>query len=146
MYADVIVDMAAGQLDKVFQYDVPETMAQSVSIGSQVIVPFGAGNRKVRGFVIGFSEKTDYDPMKIKPLESVVDGELTAENQMIRIAYKMKQVYGSTMIQALKTVIPVRRQVQAVIRRYYRPKASKAQAPAVLASVLEDRRSRAKSR
>ena len=46
MYADVIVDMAAGQLDKVFQYDVPETMAQSVSIGSQVIVPFGAGNRK----------------------------------------------------------------------------------------------------
>ena len=50
------------------------------------------------------------------------------------------------MIQALKTVIPVRRQVQAVIRRYYRPKASKAQAPAVLSSVLEDRRSRAKSR
>lgn len=51
MIAQVIVDVAARQTDRVFDYLVPEGL--EISIGSRVIVPFG--NRKVQGFVVGFS-------------------------------------------------------------------------------------------
>lgn len=146
MYADIIVDIASGQLDKVFQYTVPEHLSETACIGSQVAVPFGKGNRTVKGFIIGFSENTDYDADKIKPVTEVIHNELTVENQMIRLAYQMKEMYGGTMIQAMKTVIPVREQVKAVVQKYYRPAADFQNAAKQLLPVIENRKSRAKAK
>lgn len=146
MYADIIVDIASGQLDRVFQYTVPEHLNETACIGSQVAVPFGKGNRTVKGFIIGFSEETDYDAEKIKSVTEVIHNELAVENQMIRLAYKMKEVYGGTMLQALKTVIPVREEVRAVVKKYYRPAAGLQEAERELAPVVENRKSRAKAK
>lgn len=59
-YADIIVDISLEALNRVFQYIVPEILESKVRVGSQVMVPFGSGNRIIKGFVIGFSEKPDY--------------------------------------------------------------------------------------
>ena len=50
MYADIIVDISHEQLDKTFQYRVPENLAQQIEAGVMVNVPFGMGNRLIRGY------------------------------------------------------------------------------------------------
>ena len=50
MYADVIVDISFEKLDRIFQYGIPEHLKQQIKIGSQVEIPFGNGNRKIKGY------------------------------------------------------------------------------------------------
>ena len=45
--------------------DSPE-LEGVLQVGMEVIVPFGKGNKETHGYVIGFSEKADYDLAKIK--------------------------------------------------------------------------------
>lgn len=59
-YADVIIDIAHEKVDKVFQYRIPQELAQAVYPGVQVLVPFGRGNRQKAGYVVELSEETDY--------------------------------------------------------------------------------------
>ncbi len=54
MIAQVIVDIAAKQTDRIFEYHIPDELG-GVEIGSRVFVPFGP--RKLQGFVVGLSEK-----------------------------------------------------------------------------------------
>ena len=112
MYANVIVDISLEKLDREFQYRVPEELARALQIGMQVVVPFGAGNRKMKGYVVGFSESTDYDESRIKDLDSIAQGGVSITSHLIQLAWWMKGRYGCTMNQALKTVIPVKKKVQ----------------------------------
>lgn len=48
MYADIIVDITHEKLDKVFQYSIPSELEGALSVGTEVIVPFGKGNRERR--------------------------------------------------------------------------------------------------
>jgi len=57
-YADVIIDIAHEKVDKVFQYRIPQELAQAVYPGVQVLVPFGRGNRQKAGYVVELSEET----------------------------------------------------------------------------------------
>ena len=109
MYADVIVDITHEKLDKIFQYRIPDTLKDRLCIGSEVIVPFGKGDRKIRGYVVGFSEKPDYAPEKIKPILEIDEKGMAIESRLVRLAAWMKEAYGGTMIQALKTVLPIKK-------------------------------------
>lgn len=115
LYADVIVDITAEALDRPFSYIVPEAMRENVVAGSQVMVPFG--NRLVRGYVIGFHDSCDYDPAKMKEISSVMTGEDTAEAHLIALAAWMSHYYGGVMAQSLRTVLPVKRRVNAALER-----------------------------
>ena len=64
MYAKVIVGLNQPEMDKLFDYRIPEGMA--VEIGVRVIVPFGSRNKKAEGYVISLSEKTEVPADKIK--------------------------------------------------------------------------------
>ena len=41
MIAEVILNSNAKDLDRTFDYEVPEEMKEKVSLGSRVLVPFG---------------------------------------------------------------------------------------------------------
>ena len=111
-YADVIVDITSEKLDRVFQYRVPDKMQDALEPGMVVEIPFGAGNRKIRGYVTAISGHTDYDPEKIKEIASIVTDGVGAESRLIGLAAWIRNRYGSTMIQALKVVLPVKRKVR----------------------------------
>ena len=49
MFADVIVDIQHEKLDKIFQYRIPGSMEGRLEPGMEVLVPFGKGNRQIRG-------------------------------------------------------------------------------------------------
>ena len=107
-YADIIVDITQEKLDRTFQYKVPENLKGKLTEGMPVEVPFGRGSRMVKGYVVGFSEKPEIDTDKIKEIHAVLERELGAETGRMMLAAWMRQQYGGTMIQAIKTVIPVK--------------------------------------
>ena len=113
IYADVIVDISHEKLDRSFQYRVPEEMEAEIQVGMVVSIPFGNGNRERKGYVIGLSEKPAFDLSRMKELHGICSSEETTEERLIALAAWMKNRYGSTMVQALKTVVPFREKVKA---------------------------------
>ena len=110
-YADIIIDISHEKVDRPFQYRIPETLKGAVYPGVKVCVPFGRGNQPRVGYVVELSEETEYPKDKIKEILSVDEKGMTADNLQIRIAYWLKRQYGSTMITALKTVLPVKQKM-----------------------------------
>ena len=67
MTAEVIVDIAHSEVDKIFEYRAID----GVFAGSRVKVPFGG--RVVDGFVMRLKEGSDFDSDKLKSILSAVD-------------------------------------------------------------------------
>ena len=116
-YADVIIDISHEKVDRDFQYRIPDELEQEIKPGVVVTVPFGKGNTLRKGYVIGVTEKAKYDTSRIKMIQSVSTDDETTESRLIALAAWMKETYGSTMIQALKTVLPVKDKVRAKEKR-----------------------------
>ncbi len=109
MYADIIIDITHEKLDKVFQYIIPEYLQGKLETGMEVIVPFGRGSRETRGYVVGFSEKAGYSEEKMKEILRTAEDGVAIEAKLVKLAAWMHKSYGGTMIQALKTVLPIKR-------------------------------------
>ncbi len=118
VYIDVIVDISVNSLDRIFQYRVPEELLDAVTVGCQVNVPFGSGNRRRQAYVIGVDTVLAYDASKIKDILGVTKAP-AATGQLIALADWMHERYGCTMAQALKTVLPVKKSVKEVKRTAY---------------------------
>lgn len=112
LFADIIVDISSEALDRDFQYRIPAQLQDQVTEGVVVKIPFGKGNRMIKGYVIQITDRAKYDLNKMKEIASVENCEETVESRLIQLAGWMKENYGSTMIQALKTVLPVKKQVK----------------------------------
>ena len=116
-YADVIIDISHEKVDRDFQYRIPDELEQEIKPGVVVTVPFGKGNTLRKGYVIGVTGKAKYDTARIKEIQGVSTDDETTESRLIALAAWMKETYGSTMIQALKTVLPVKDKVRAKEKR-----------------------------
>ena len=112
-YASVIIDISHESVDRIFQYRIPENLLEEVKVGSQVCVPFGSGNRSRKGYVVEITEKAAFDEARIKAVTDLVKGSVTADSRLLELAWWMKERYGSTMHQALKTALPVKKRVKA---------------------------------
>ena len=117
MYANIIIDISHESVDRVFQYRVPGELAGKIRAGSQVYIPFGAGNKTRKGYVVELTETPEFDEARIKDVAGIVKGSVTAQSQLIWLAWWMKERYGSTMNQALKTVLPVKEKIRPVQKR-----------------------------
>ena len=120
LYADVIVDISHEKLDRPFQYRVPERLQGKLETGMCVTVPFGNGNKTLKGYVVGMGEECKFDPSRTKDILQVVTGDVGVEDKMIALAAWIRRNYGSTMIQALKTVLPARHSVKRLEHRTIR--------------------------
>ena len=111
-YADIIIDISHEGVDRPFQYIIPEELETEVGVGSKVTVPFGQGNRRRTGYVVRITEEPSWDVDKLKYVTGVEEGYIAVESKLIRLAAWMRREYGSTMIAALKTVMPVKKKVR----------------------------------
>ena len=145
IYADIIVDISHEKLDRSFQYKVPKELEEEIQVGMVVTIPFGNGNHERKGYVIGLSDKPVFDIARMKELRGICSSEETTEERLIALAAWMKNRYGSTMVQALKTVFPVREKVKAKEKRYVVLNIEE-EAADKLASELERGRCKARAR
>lgn len=120
MYADIIIDITHEKLDKVFQYRIPSRLEGELSVGMEVLVPFGRGNRETKGYVIGVSQACSYDEAKVKEILSIPGNAMAIEGKLVALAAWMKEQYGGTMIQSLKTVLPIKQKENAKVKRRVR--------------------------
>lgn len=111
-YAGVIVDISLEKLDRVFDYRIPSRLEPVIHPGVPVWIPFGMGNRRIRGYVVSLSDTCDYEECKVKEILDICEGVIPAEGQLIELAAWIKMRYGGTMNQALKTVLPVKNKVR----------------------------------
>lgn len=116
-YADIIIDISHEKVDRPFQYRIPDRLRAQVTPGVRVHVPFGKGNHDRIGYVVDVSDKTDYPLNKIKEITCLDEKGTTVEGDLIQTAYWMKRHYGSTMITALKTVLPVKQKLKQLEKK-----------------------------
>jgi len=108
LYAELIVDISHEAVDKSFTYRIPEGMV--LHVGDPVLVPFGRGKRK--GYVLSIKETTDYPEEKIREIRSLLEKEFSVEEELLGLALWMSEEYGSSLVQCLKTVLPVKKKVR----------------------------------
>ena len=108
MYANIIIDISHEKLDRTFQYRIPEKLLDQIHPGTPVEIPFGRSNRKIRGYVVEVTEEPEFAPERIKPVSHVIREGIPIEGQLIALAAWMRENFGGTMNQALKTVLPVK--------------------------------------
>ena len=116
-YANICVDISHEKVDRPFQYKVPEALRGRLEPGMQVFIPFGRGNKQIKGFVLELTDVSEYPDELCKEISSVVEGGVTAEGRSVALAAWMRANYGSTLIAALKTVLPVKEQIGRVLQK-----------------------------
>lgn len=107
-YANIIIDISHEKVDRAFQYKIPKELDGKIETGMCVQIPFGAGNRLRNGYVIEVTDKAEFPDEKQKMVAGIVTSGMPVEADAIKLAAWMKENYGSTMIAALKTVLPVK--------------------------------------
>lgn len=135
LYADVIVDISLENLDKPYQYRIPEGFEERIKVGSAVMIPFGLGNRRIKGYVVGIGTEPKYDVTKIKCIREVPEKQVTAAQQLLEIAFWMKERYGCTANEAIKTVMPVKNKVREIKERTVRLAIERDKAKSILAGL-----------
>ena len=90
--------------DRLYSYLVPSELCGQVCAGVRVIVPFGRGNRRTEGFVLGLDCSAVDKPLK--PILSVLDGQPLLNEELLRLAKWMKARYFCTVYDALKAILP----------------------------------------
>ena len=132
LYADIIINISHEALDKVFAYKVPFSLIQDIRVGQQVVVPFGRSNKEQTGYVVNLSRTVNYDESKVKEIIRIETDHVGVEAKMIELAAWIRENYGSTMIQALKTVLPVQEKVARKARKYIELTIDAVHGPAML--------------
>lgn len=97
-----------------------------------VQIPFGRGNRLLTGYVIGIGSTPKIPAEKIKDIDSCIQAGSGSRTYDTACGVVKKQ-YGSTMNQALKTVLPVKEKVRQKEKKTVRLAVSKEKAAEYLA-------------
>lgn len=102
MIAEIIINSNAKDLDKTFDYEVPEEMIDKIKIGSRVFVPFGYRKKLEEGFVIGYKEKSLYETKPIKSFEE----NLFLNEEKLKLAKWIAKRYFCNLADSIKLMLP----------------------------------------
>ena len=102
MIAQVIINSNVKDLNKIFDYNVPNNMLGTICVGDRVQVPFGRGKKTEEGFIIGFKDTSEFN---VKDIIKIQDGiRLTKEN--IELAKLMARRYFCNISDCIKLMLP----------------------------------------
>lgn len=102
MYAEIIVDIASEQVDRVFTYRVPDTL--NIVPGMRVRVPFGP--REKEGYVIRLKDTADYDESKIKPILATLENYPALLPELMELAWEIRAKCHCPLCEALRLMLP----------------------------------------
>ena len=79
MIAEIILNSNVKQLNRTFDYKVPENMEDKIKIGSRVMVPFANMKKLEDGFVVNLKEVSEFT---VKEISAIDNEELLDENKI----------------------------------------------------------------
>ncbi|MCC8067180.1 MAG: primosomal protein N', partial [Clostridiales bacterium] len=118
LYADIIIDISHSKLDQTFQYRIPPELENTLEPGDVVELPFGRGERLKKGYVLRITPNPACPEEKIKMIVRRVTEIGNAESKLTTLALWMRDYYGSTTVQALRTVLPFRSKASEKKKKY----------------------------
>ncbi|MFY9346049.1 MAG: primosomal protein N' [Planctomycetota bacterium] len=89
-------------LRREFTYALPPGL--SARPGNRVRVDFHG--RAAGGVVTAVSASTDLPPAKVKPIQAVLDDEVTIPSSLLELAHRMAATYGCSLGEALDAMLP----------------------------------------
>ena len=100
MIAEVIVDIASSETDRIFDYLCDDC----VQAGDRVLAPFGA--KMLTGFVMRLKETSDYPLEKLKKIQPTTDGLPALTKESLRLAEKITARYKVPQALTLRLFLP----------------------------------------
>lgn len=105
MIAQIVLNSITKATDKVYSYTIPENLLDNAKIGARVSVPFGKGNRKTEGYIVGFDDSNYIK--KLKDILEIIDDEQYFDEHGVELAKFIRHRYFCTYAEAIKLLIPV---------------------------------------
>lgn len=102
MVAEIILNSNAKELNRVFDYNIPETMVYKAMVGSRVFVQFGNRKQLEEGFIIGIKESSEF---KLKSIEKIVNENGLTEEK-VELAKWMARRYFCNISECIKLMLP----------------------------------------
>ena len=102
MVAEIILNSNAKELNRVFDYNIPETMFYKAMVGSRVFVQFGNRKQLEEGFIIGIKESSEF---KLKNIEKIVNENGLTEEK-VELAKWMARRYFCNISECIKLMLP----------------------------------------
>jgi len=103
MYAEIALIRNDKDTDKLYTYEIPESLEESIKIGSKVAVSFGKGKNLIMGFVLNIHP--NLPDFKTKPVEEVFSPIYALNAKQIELCDWMRNKYICTYSQAIKTIL-----------------------------------------
>lgn len=103
MVAEIIVDVLSGEVDRVFDYNIPSSLSD-LEVGYRVSVPFG--NRQIEGYVIAIKEKSDISSEKLKDVICKLDEFPLVLPELIDLIWHMKNKMYLRLIDGIRLAVP----------------------------------------
>lgn len=104
MYAEVIIDILNKQVNRTFDYKIPDFLEGILDVGYRVKVSFGNTTRV--GFVVKIKENPDFLTSKIKEIVDIIDVKPILNGEFIDIAKKIAEENFSFYATVLEAMIP----------------------------------------
>ena len=101
MVAKVIVELSNKNIDKCFDYLIPDGLISNVKVGIRVKVPFG--NQILEGFVLDITNETNND---LKEIIDVIDTDTILDDELLELGKYMQNITLSTLISCYQTMLP----------------------------------------
>jgi primosomal protein N' (replication factor Y) len=102
--AEIIVDVSNSEIDKVFDYKIPEFLLDKNLMGYRVLVPFG--NRRIEGYIINEKEVTSVSSERLKEILKLIDESPAILPEMISLMRYMVDRFHLKKVDALRLFIP----------------------------------------
>lgn len=103
MIVQVIVDIPAAQVNRSFDYQVPEQWHAVIQLGIRVQVPFG--RRQLLGFVVGIVEETEFNG-KLKAITEVFDYVSFLSPELLVLSEHLATKLHAFRISILQAMLP----------------------------------------
>lgn len=105
-YAKIIIDLHHQKVDQIYTYQVVEPLAAQIQEGMLVEVPFGMGNRKSQGYVVGFENEQQVPQMRLKKVSRIISPEPVFSKRDLKLAEQMQKRYHAPLSACLALFIP----------------------------------------
>ena len=103
MIVGVLVQLSNKNIDKIFDYSVPDEMKSKIKIGIRVEVPFGY--QKLEGFVLEIKDESSTD-RELKKVSSIVDSDIVLNNELLKLGREIKNNTLATLISCYQVMLP----------------------------------------
>ena len=101
MIIGVLVELSNKNIDKIFDYSVPDNLKDKIKVGIRVKVPFG--KMELEGFVIEIKNSSD---ISVKDILEVVDDEVILNEELLELGKKIQEDTLSTLISCYQIMLP----------------------------------------